>query len=1144
MKILIGVPEYPPYNIGGGGEVFSSIAEKLKSFGHEVHVFYGYYPNRKIFPKIRTYQKNGIYFYEIPEIPFPAKFPYFKTVLPVFPWTYFSVKKLIQEINPDVANIHGYGLLFINQIAFILQTLGIRYVYTLHGAPVTPGKKMGILNFIYKVYEKTWGKNILSNASKITSVSEYTKTFKEFSKYKDQIEVIFNGINYYDFNEFIANEETIFSKYIKNIDECITFFSLGRIEWLKGFQLFISTMSKLKSEGLKIKYFIGGIDNGYKDELSKLINQLDLSDDVIFLGLLDFEKKCNCYKYANYIVVPSLVENFPAIPLEAQSMNKIVIGNKVAGIPETIEDNHTGILVDFENSTESAQKISELIKNKKKQSQIISNTRSVMKFDWYEIVKKYENLLNTVYSSYSIQNKSSNFINKIFAFLVEYILPISIIFAITIYYFQSLYGLNGVLAYNDYVLPKSLSDLNSYLNNLTIYNFSSNLGSVRSNFLSDLPTLIILKCISIFFDYQFATKLTQTVSFAISGIAFFLVIKRITKKSLLAFLLSLLAIFNLWGFDRLQQGHYYLLGPFLAIFVFIIYYRFFSEKWYKNIVLGHLLFLALFTYYHYAIIAIYLFAIDFIIEFIFNKNKFKVLKENSVVASIFFVDSLLYILPYTVSALNTFRNLSQTVSNLSDLRIFSWQSMAISEIFHVRLGMYSYKLSTENSLLLLILVGFIILYYFFFRKNKSNHYKYIEFKLKVLFIIFAFLGFGIWLNIDFFANFIYKIPTFAVFRDMNKFVGVSFIIFIFILAIKAKEVFANKKIFSLEKIVFITAILLFVSPITLPYNMFLVYNQDEIYNFNDTSTFTVVSFPSYPITGVYYNDVYYHKYLPSLVATNDLRTLSIPYYNQKDQYEVQYDMFRSLYQKFNFLTKEQIYSELGKFGTKYIVYYKRYDFKSKNPIIDRWYRSIDLPNKLSLKEIIFENNDIIVYQIPQEFYKKYINLSENTDYKFKVINDAEVEVIVKFKSQFNLNQIVNSDKNWKIEVENANDVDFTNYCIQNISKDGNQCIVNKSYDYNFSKQISRIFNSNVNDYVFNQNSNEFNQWVIGNDFVKTNSQNIKDDGEYKIIKLRLTYLPNAFFIIGQYILLASIILTIIVIFRKIRLNSNVQSIKK
>ena len=53
-----------------------------------------------------------------------------------------------------------------------------------------------------------------------------------------------------------------------------------------------------------------------------------------------------------------------------------------------------------------------------------------------------------------------------------------------------------------------------------------------------------------------------------------------------------------------------------------------------------------------------------------------------------------------------------------------------------------------------------------------------------------------------------------------------------------------------------------------------------------------------------------------------------------------------------------------------------------------------------------------------------------------------------------------------------------------------------------------------------------------------------DDGEYKIIKLRLTYLPNAFFIIGQYILLASIILTIIVIFRKIRLNSNVQSIKK
>jgi glycogen synthase len=49
MKILLGVPEYPPHNIGGGGEIFRQLAKNYLELGHEVVVVYGYYPNRDMF---------------------------------------------------------------------------------------------------------------------------------------------------------------------------------------------------------------------------------------------------------------------------------------------------------------------------------------------------------------------------------------------------------------------------------------------------------------------------------------------------------------------------------------------------------------------------------------------------------------------------------------------------------------------------------------------------------------------------------------------------------------------------------------------------------------------------------------------------------------------------------------------------------------------------------------------------------------------------------------------------------------------------------------------------------------------------------------------------------------------------------------
>ena len=136
MKILLGVPEYPPYHIGGGGEVFKNLAENYKELGYEIVVVYGYYPTNSWNENIKEWtDKKGIKFYQIPEIPYPKSMPFLRTVMPCNLKAWLKLRKIVKKENPDVAHLHGYGLLFVNILSKILYKLKTKYIFTIHGYP-------------------------------------------------------------------------------------------------------------------------------------------------------------------------------------------------------------------------------------------------------------------------------------------------------------------------------------------------------------------------------------------------------------------------------------------------------------------------------------------------------------------------------------------------------------------------------------------------------------------------------------------------------------------------------------------------------------------------------------------------------------------------------------------------------------------------------------------------------------------------------------------------------------------------------------------------------------------------------------------------------------------------------------------------
>lgn len=87
---------------------------------------------------------------------------------------------------------------------------------------------------------------------------------------------------------------------------------------------------------------VGEGDTGYRTELETLTRDLGLAGRVVFAG---FQPDVYPYLAAlDLFVLPSVMEGFGIVLLEAMAMGRPVVATKVGGVPEVVEDGVTGVL--------------------------------------------------------------------------------------------------------------------------------------------------------------------------------------------------------------------------------------------------------------------------------------------------------------------------------------------------------------------------------------------------------------------------------------------------------------------------------------------------------------------------------------------------------------------------------------------------------------------------------------------------------------------------------------------------------------------------------------------------------------------------------------------------------------------------------
>lgn len=145
---------------------------------------------------------------------------------------------------------------------------------------------------------------------------------------------------------------------------------VGRMERVKGAGVLAEAIPLVLKEVHDARFvFVGGDrptlrGNSQSASLEGRLEQMNAVSNVRFLGSVNEAALAGSYRAADICVVPSMLyESFSYTCAQAMAAGKPVVASRIGGIPETVEDGVTGILVAPGDAAELSQAIVRLAKD-------------------------------------------------------------------------------------------------------------------------------------------------------------------------------------------------------------------------------------------------------------------------------------------------------------------------------------------------------------------------------------------------------------------------------------------------------------------------------------------------------------------------------------------------------------------------------------------------------------------------------------------------------------------------------------------------------------------------------------------------------------------------------------------------------------
>jgi glycosyltransferase involved in cell wall biosynthesis len=164
---------------------------------------------------------------------------------------------------------------------------------------------------------------------------------------------------------------------------------VGRLTKRKGVDVLLKGIPAIKKVFPNLLLYIIGTGQ-QQDELKRLVKELNIEDNVKFLGFVSEEEKYSYYKSVDVCIVPSIDYDYaPVVLPEAMASERPIIASSVGGIPFMVEDGKTGLLVDPGNIEALAEKIIILLQNNELREKMgKAGKEKIINFSWEVIAEQ------------------------------------------------------------------------------------------------------------------------------------------------------------------------------------------------------------------------------------------------------------------------------------------------------------------------------------------------------------------------------------------------------------------------------------------------------------------------------------------------------------------------------------------------------------------------------------------------------------------------------------------------------------------------------------------------------------------------------------------------------------------------------------
>lgn len=317
------------------------------------------------------------------------------------PLLHHNLNKILMQGNYDIIHIHSPFT-----IGKYAQNFGkkhnipvINTVHTSYELDFKRKLKSKILqNFMMNYIEK-----VINKSDYITTVSKGfgLQLISDTYKCRKNVGVIRNATEFKD-TDLSPEIEKLKEKH--NIKNEFLFLFVGRVVENKNIQFSLECLKKLKESGFKnFKFLIVG-EGDYSSKLSELAREYNLSDNIIFTGVIrDRQVLGAYYKMCHLFLFPSVFDTCGIVALEAASfgLSSFMIEGSCAG--ELIEDGKNGFVSPADSSI-WAERLAEIVKDRKQIASMKEYTRKSLCKSWEDIAIEYFDLYKRILLLHSMKN--------------------------------------------------------------------------------------------------------------------------------------------------------------------------------------------------------------------------------------------------------------------------------------------------------------------------------------------------------------------------------------------------------------------------------------------------------------------------------------------------------------------------------------------------------------------------------------------------------------------------------------------------------------------------------------------------------------------------------------------------------------------